>query len=179
MESEKVEKTNRVVIFTDIHHFLDVAKNLNEKQYKFLQDFYEIMGEIVVGHGGEFIKYLGDGFLCIFPEDKAEDAAAGAIEMRSAFLEMVRTWKLPVDTELEVGISGGVVAEGVFGHRSLRQKDIFGDVVNQAAVICHHRGVAITEWMYEKIKNKYAVQQLPDIRLKWRDEPMKVWEVEE
>lgn len=39
--------------------------------------------------------------------------------------------------------------------------------------------VAITEWIYEKIKNKYTVQQLPDIRLKWQDKPMKVWEVEE
>ena len=179
MEGDKAAIMKRIVIFTDIHHFMVVAQMLKNDQYKFLQEFYEILGEIVVMHGGELIKYLGDGFICVFPEDLDNKAVVSALEMRRAFLKIVKNWKLPHDTVLEVGISGGEVIEGEFGHKSLRQKDIFGDVVNQAAIIGHHRGVAITEWIYEKIKNKYAVQQLPDIRLKWRDESMKVWEVEE
>ena len=179
MKSEKAVILNRIVIFTDIHHFMVVAQKLKNDQYKFLQEFYEILGEIVVMHGGELIKYMGDGFICVFPEDLNSEAVVSAMEMRRAFLKIVKNWKLPHDTVLEVGISGGEVIEGEFGHKSLRQKDIFGDVVNQAALIGHHQGIAITEWMYEKIKNKYTVQQLPDIRLKWRNEPMKVWEVEE
>ena len=179
MKSENAIITNRIIIFTDIHHFMVVAQMLKNDQYKFLQEFYEILGEIVVMHGGELIKYIGDGFICIFPEDLCSEAIISALEMRRVFLKIVKKWKLPYDTVLEVGISGGEVAEGEFGHKSLRQRDIFGDVVNEAAIICHHRGVAITEWIYEKIKNKYTVHQLSDIQLKWRDEPLKVWEVEE
>ncbi|MCK5197778.1 MAG: adenylate/guanylate cyclase domain-containing protein [Spirochaetales bacterium] len=179
MKSEKSIITNLIVTFTDIHHFLVVVKVLKEKQSDFLQEFYEILGEIVVDHGGELIKYLGDGFLCVFPEDLESEAVASALEMRKAFSKIVNNWKLPSDTELEVGIAGGEIYEGVFGHSSLRQRDIFGDVVNQSAIIGHYRGVAITEWVYERVKDKYTVCRLPDVNLKFQEKPMKVWEVEE
>jgi adenylate cyclase len=170
---------NRVVVFTDIHHFMIAASVLKSEQCRFLQEFYEIMGEIVVDKGGELIKYLGDGFLCIYPEDLTDAAVSSALEMRKGFPELIKRWKLPPDTELEVGISGGEIAEGLFGHKSLRQKDIFGDIVNQAAIIGHHRGIAITEWIYKKISKKHPTLLLPDVKLKWLDNPMKVWEVVE
>jgi class 3 adenylate cyclase len=85
---------------------------------------------------------------------------------------------LTADTELEVGIDAGEVGEGMFGHRTLRQREIFGEVVNRAARIGHYRGVAITEQVYKKVKGTYAVRRLPDVALKWQKEPLKVWEVE-
>jgi hypothetical protein len=48
----------------------------------------------------------------------------------------------------------------------------------QAAMIGHHRGVAITESVYERIKADYRTNRLPDFKVKWRDEPLKTWEVE-
>jgi adenylate cyclase len=177
MESEKIEIANRVVIFTDIHHFMTVAGDLKDKQHKFLQEFYDILGEIVVKHGGELIKYVGDGFICIFPSELAQSAVLCALKMRETFLQMVRRWKLPQEIELEVGVSGGKVTVGIFGHSSLRVKDVFGDVVNQAAIICHHRSVAITKWIHEKVKNTYQANQLPDVNFRWLDKPMKIWEI--
>jgi hypothetical protein len=38
--------------------------------------------------------------------------------------------------------------------------------------------VAITEGVYEKVRDAYAARQLPDVMLKWQEEPLKVWEVE-
>jgi class 3 adenylate cyclase len=61
----------------------------------------------------------------------------------------------------------------------LRQWDVFGEVVNRVAMIGHHRGVAITERVYERVRDTYAARRLPDVVLKWQEEPLKVWEVEE
>jgi adenylate cyclase len=178
MNSDEIVKTDRVVLFTDVHNFSIAAKVLAERQYEFLQELYETLGDIVVGHQGELIKYLGDGFLSVFPVGLEQKAVASAIAMREAFSEMVRRWGLPADTELEVGIGAGEVAEGIFGHRTLRQRDVYGEAVNRAATIGHHRGVAITERVYEKVRDAYAVRRLPDVILKWQEEPLKVWEVE-
>ena len=177
MNNEKIVKTDRVVLFTDIHNSSIAIQMLAERQYDFLQEFYETLGDIVVGHQGELLKYLGDGFLSVFPIGLEQEAITSALAMREAFSEMVRRWELPADTELEVGIAVGEVGEGVFGHRTLRQRDVFGEVVNRAAKIGHHRGVAITERVYEKVKDAYAVRRLPDVVLKWQEEPLKVWEV--
>jgi two-component system sensor histidine kinase ChiS len=179
MNSDEIVKTDRVVLFTDIHHFSIATQVLAERQYAFLQAFYETLGDIVVEHHGELVKYLGDGVLCVFPAGLEQHAVASAIAMREAFAEMVRRWELPADTELEVGIDVGEVAEGMFGHRTLRQRDVFGEVINQAARIGHHRGVAITERVYERVKDAYVVRRLPDVILKWREEPLKVWDVKD
>jgi class 3 adenylate cyclase len=160
MNSDEIVKTNRVVLFTDVHKFSIAAKVLAERQYEFLQELYETLGDIVVEHQGELIKYLGDGFLSVFPVGLEQKAVASAVAMREAFSEMVGRWGLPADTELEVGID-------------------VGEVVNRAARIGHHRGVAITERVCEKVRDAYAVRRLPDVQLKWQEEPLKVWEVEE
>jgi class 3 adenylate cyclase len=117
MNNNEIVKTNRVVLFTDVHNFSIVTKALAERQYEFLQELYETLGEIVVGYQGELVKYLGDGFLCVFPIGLEREAVASALAMREAFLEMVRRWGLQADIELEVGIGAGEVGEGVFGHR--------------------------------------------------------------
>lgn len=177
MNKKRIVTTKHVVLFTDVHNFSIAAKTLGENQYGFIQEMYEVLGDIVVSQGGELIKYLGDGFLCVFPDGSEEKAIACGIKMREAFFEMVKKWELPTETELEVGLAAGEVFEGVFGHRTLKQKDVFGEAVNRAAMIGHHRGVAVTEHIYESVKDVYSFHRMPDMKLKWQDEPMKLWEV--
>ena len=76
-------------------------------------------------------------------------------------------------------ISSGQVATGTFGHRTLLQWDVFGEEVNRAETIGHHRGIAITERVHDRIKSNYPVRRLPDFKVKWQTEPLKVWEVVE
>ena len=177
MAGNEIVKTERVVVFTDIHDFSIAVQVLGERQYKFLQALYERLGDIVVEGQGELIKYLGDGLLCVFPAELAQAAVASAVAMREAFKEMVQQWGLPVETELEVGIDMGEVGEGVFGHSSLQHREVFGNVVNRAAKIGHHRGVAITEQVYAQVRDEYMVRELPEVVLKWQTEPLKIWEV--
>ena len=177
MEKGNVVRIDRVILFTDVHNFSIATNVLGERLADFLQEMYETLGEIVVNHQGELVKYLGDGLLCIFEVGLEQEAVASAVVMRKAFTDMVERWALPADTELEVGIGEGKVVEGVFGHRTLRQREVYGKVVNKVARIGHHRGIAITEKVYERVRESYAVHQLADVAVKWQEAKVKVWEV--
>jgi adenylate cyclase len=169
----------RVVLFTDVHNYYGISHALGADAYGFLQEMYEKLGDIIVEHGGRIVKYLGDALLCVFPAETENQAVDCALKLRLAFAEMVQSRGLSVETELEIGIGSGQVATGTFGHRSLLQWDVSGEVVNQAAAIGHHRGIAITERVYERVKSGYAVRRLPDFNAKRQTEPLKVWEVVE
>ena len=180
MNKQSITTRNHVIVFMDIHDYSIVINLLGKKQaVDFLQEVYEKLGDIIVKHKGEIIKYMGDAILCVFPGGSECEVVKCAIELRAAYTNIVNSRNISHDTELEIGIDSGVVATGVFGHRSLMQKDVFGDEVNRAAMIGHHRGIAITEKVRNRIKMDYRTVQLPDMKAKWQKEPLKVWEVAE
>jgi class 3 adenylate cyclase len=182
MNVEPMRLENLVILFTDIHEFSWVVRELSESGRlwsPFLQAVYEALGDAVVGHGGEILSYHGDGMLCVFPAGAESEAIQCGLDMRAAYAAVVRGWQLAHETDLEVGIGAGEIEHGLIGHRSLRQKDILGDEVFRAARIGHHRGVAITESVYEAIKDAYPTRRLQDIHIVLHDEPLKVWEVVE
>lgn len=178
MNTQPIIMTDRVVLFTDVHNFSTATHVLAERQCDFLQELYETLGDIVVEHQGRLVKYLGDGFLCVFAAGLERQAVDSALALRTAFSDMVRRWDLPAEVELEVGIDAGQVGEGVFGHRTLRQWDVWGEVVNRAARIGHHRGVAVTRRVVDQVQDTHAVRRLPDVALKRESEPLEIWEVE-
>lgn len=178
MNEGEIVRAKRVILFTDVHNFSIAAQVLGERLADFLQEMYETLGQIVVEHQGELVKYLGDGLLGVFEVGLEHEAVASGVVMREAFSEMAKRWGLPEDTELEVGIGSGEVVEGIFGHRTLRQREVYGNVVNEVARIGHHRGIAITEEVYEKVKGAYTVRRLADVAVKWKEKRVRVWEVE-
>jgi class 3 adenylate cyclase len=182
VDVEQIRFENLVILFNDIHEFSWVLRELREsgrRRSEFVQEVYEALGDAVIEHGGEILKYHGDGVLCVFPAGAERDAVQCGFDMRDAYAAIVRRWQIAHDTDLEVGIGAGEVEYGMFGHRSLRQKDVWGDEVLYAARIGHHRGVAVTESVYEAIKDEYATRRLEDMRIALQDEPLKVWEIVE
>ena len=61
--------------------------------------------------------------------------------------------------------------------RHLDMAYVFGETVLHAAAIGHHRGVAITEWVYERVKASHETRKLPARTVKWQAEPLQVWKV--
>jgi class 3 adenylate cyclase len=172
LKNDSITAKNQVVVFMDIHNYSIVINKLGKNQHgRFLQEVYEKLGDI--------IKYLGDAILCVFPADSENDVIQCSLNLRKAYSDIIRKRDISQDTELEIGIASGTLEVGIFGHKSLRQKDIFGDEVNRAATIGHHRGIAITENVYDKIKNNYKTAKLPEFKVKWQDEPLQVWEITE
>ena len=166
-----------VIMFMDVHNYSIAVSGLPEGPSGVLQEMYETLGDIIVEHKGEILKYMGDAILCLFLKGSESNAVECALKLRKAFNKM-GGWKgLPGDPELEIGIEFGPVSIGIFGHRTYQQRDIIGEEINRVATIGHHRGIAITEGMYEHIKNDFNTNSLPDIFVKWQEEPLKVWEI--
>jgi adenylate cyclase len=177
MRNLNITIEERVVLFADVHNYSQVSHALGVDASDFLQEMYEKLGDIIVEHDGTIVKYLGDALLCAFPADTENKAVDCALNLRQAFAQIVNNRELSAETELEIGIGSGQVATGIFGHRSLLQWDVFGEEVIRAETIGHHRGIAITERVYDQVKSNYAVRRLPDFNVKWQTEPLKVWEV--
>jgi len=178
MKNSHFAVKNHVIVFMDIHEYSITVKTLGENQHSdFLQEVYETLGNIIVAYKGEIIKYMGDAILCVFPADSENDVIQCALELRKAYFDLVRRRHISHDTELEIGISSGEVEIGIVGHTSFRQKDVFGEEISRAATIGHHRGIAITESVYDKIKMNYKTDKLPEFKVKWQDEPLKIWEI--
>jgi len=179
MGNPNITIEEHVVLFADVHNYSKIGHALGVDAYDFLQEMYEKLGDIIVEHGGTIVKYLGDALLCIFPADTENKAVDCALKLRRAFAQIVSRRGLSVETELEIGIGSGQVAAGTFGHKSLLQWDVLGEEVNRAAAIGHHRGIAITERVCDRVKSNYPARRLPDFNVKWQTEPLKVWEVVE
>lgn len=179
MANPEISIEDRVVLFMDVHNFSIAFKPLGEDSPGFLQEMYENLGDIIVEYKGEIVKYIGDGMLCVFPAGSENEVVECSLKLREAFSELIKRRGLPSSTELEVGIGSGKVAIGVFGHKSLRQRDILGEEVNRAAVIGHHQGIAMTERVYDRVRMNRKTRRLPDVSVKWQEEPLKIWEVVE
>ena len=179
MANPNVTIEERVVLIADVHDYAQISRALGADGYSFLQEMYEQLGDIIVAHGGTIVKYLGDALLCVFPAGAERQAVDCALRLRPAFAHIVSRRGLSVETELEIGLASGLVATGTFGHRSLLQWDVLGEEVNVAATIGHHRGIAITEHVYDQVKSNYPVRRLPDLNVRWQTEPLKIWEIVE
>ena len=168
---------NRVILFCDCHDFSRLQLVLPGPLLEFMDSFYRVCGECVVAAGGRIVKYIGDSILAVFPEDAADRAVAAGTCMRKEYAALVTAQQTNVDSDLEVGISFGQVEEGIVGHASLRSFDIFGECVNEAAMIGHHRGIAVTDTLRTRLSKEIAVRALKPYHPKWRTDPLVVWEV--
>lgn len=167
----------KTILFCDLHDFSRLVADIDGSALAFIDSFYQSCGECIVSRGGRIIKYIGDSMLATFGEDGVEEAVQAARCMRSEYAALVAGLDSSVASDMEIGISLGETEEGEVGHPSLRTFDVFGECVNEAAIMCHYRGIAITAAVKERLPDRYSVKQLPAFNAKWRSEPLAAWAV--
>ena len=168
---------DRVILFCDCHDFSRLQLVLPGPLLEFMDSFYQVCGECVVASGGRIVKYIGDSLLAVFPEDAADRAVETGKCLRKKYATLVDAQQTNVESDMEVGISFGQVEEGIVGHASLRSFDLFGECVNEAAMIGHHRGIAVTDAVRARLSDTIQLRPLEPFRPKWRTDPLVVWEV--
>ncbi|APH72462.1 adenylate/guanylate cyclase domain-containing protein [Aquibium oceanicum] len=58
------------ILFTDLIGFTEISNRISgQKVVEMLNDAFDLMVPPVEAHGGEILKFLGDGFFAIFPYD--------------------------------------------------------------------------------------------------------------
>src|SRR4051812_4799122 len=106
-----------------------------------LNRWFEILEKTVVGHGGEILKFMGDGFLAMFAIDQEREvesccgavaAVASALPHLDAFIaELRRTERITVG--YGVTLHAGTVVYGNVGGRERLDFTVIGPAVNRVS----------------------------------------------
>lgn len=142
------QSISAVIWISDLRGFTDLSDRLpNSDMLALLNAYFEIMAGAVLSHGGEVLKFIGDGLLAVFPftslahAPRAASAALSAARQALTGLESLNTNSPPQLTAiagwnpLRVGIAlhEGEVFFGNIGSPERLDFTVIGPAVNEAS----------------------------------------------
>ncbi len=99
-----------------------------------LNDYFDALSEPIERHGGEILKFMGDGLLAIFPDDaQAAIGAVAGIRVAMAALNARRVADGRDPLGYGVGVNYGDVMYGNIGSRTRLDFTVIGPAVNVAS----------------------------------------------
>lgn len=140
----EVETIDAAILFADLRGFTALADVTPQKALvAMLDDYLEAMADPVEAHGGQVLKYLGDGLLATFPCDGnnhatvCAEAVATAQEIQAATERLNRQRQAEGQPTMgvDVALHRGEVLYGNVGSTSRMDFTVIGPAVNEAARI--------------------------------------------
>ena len=132
-----VETIRAAIWFSDLRGFTVMSGTREPKEIiTIINDIFECQVPAITRHGGEVLKFIGDGLLAIFPTGTNERAAcnsalAAATDTMSALAALNETQK--TDWRLGLALHIGDIAYGNIGSKSRLDFTAIGSAVNTAA----------------------------------------------
>ncbi|GAB5562535.1 MAG: hypothetical protein SynsKO_41820 [Synoicihabitans sp.] len=126
-----------VVLMTDVRGFTKSAANMPaDELLRKLNELLALQTEVVVAHGGDVDKFMGDAVLAIFSghPDNLERAVKCGRELFSRVQLQTTEW--PETWKLGGAIGHGKVVFGAVGSEARRDYTVIGNLVNQTAHLC-------------------------------------------
>ncbi|GAA3969087.1 adenylate/guanylate cyclase domain-containing protein [Gordonia caeni] len=121
------------VLFVDIVGSTRLAVNRPPREVvELLNEFFQVVVEVVGHHGGFVNKFQGDAALAIFgaPLDQPDFAGAALAAGRELRVELSRRLG---DVDMGIGVSAGKAVAGHIGSQQRLEYTVIGDPVNEAA----------------------------------------------
>ena len=153
-----------VIWVSDLRDFTDLSERLPPADVlAVLNAYFERMAGAVLAHGGEVLKFIGDGMLAVFPvaemgDQAAAQAALSAAEAALAGIDRLNTEPTPALAAIAdwsplksgIALHGGEVFFGNMGAPDRLDFTVIGRAVNTAArveALCKPlgRSILITE----------------------------------
>jgi len=131
-----VEK-EMTILFCDIRGFTRLSESMSpENNFRFINQYLNLMVPVIDKHGGTIDKYMGDGIMALFPNsaDDALNAAVGMLTSLNQFNKKQRERNLPA-VEIGLGLHTGEMMLGTVGTGSRMDVTVVSDTVNAAARI--------------------------------------------
>jgi adenylate cyclase len=127
------------ILICDLRDFTKISDNWpRDDVIDLLNDYFDAMSEPIARHGGEILKFIGDGLLAIFPLSRPEAGAnllRAVGEAREAMAALNERNKAEGRAPLNYGIGAhvGDVMYGNIGSRSRLDFTVIGPAVNMAS----------------------------------------------
>ncbi|WP_216651725.1 adenylate/guanylate cyclase domain-containing protein [Paenibacillus sp. NEAU-GSW1] len=179
---------NMTVMVANIRAFEQLSKQLSPKQnFDFMNNFLKRFSPFVRKEEGLISKYLGAGFMALFPTH-ADDALRAAVSIRrelTAYNEhLAGTGFKPVD--LGMAIHKGPLMLGIVGEEQRMEGNVISDDVNMTTVlekVSETMGAPIlaTRTFFEQLRSpeRFRHRSLGRIRIEGKDEPIELIDVYE
>ena len=182
------ENRDVAVLFVDIRGFTPLSESLEPEQVvDILNGYLELTTASIFRHGGTLDKFIGDATMAVFnaPFDTEDyeykailtawDIVQGGNRIEKEYLE-----RYGKHVGFGVGVNCGPAVVGNIGCDFRMDYTAIGDTVNTAARLEANapRGtVYISEYIYEKVKDRITVEEVGEIPLKGKSKGVFVYSV--
>lgn len=137
------EEIRAVLWFSDLRNYTGLSEVLTSEQVLDILNFhFETLGRALAKHGGQILKFMGDGLLAIFPIREAMfvgDACAGALQAAldaQAEMDMMNSGREAAEQppiRFGIGLHIGTVTYGNIGTEDRLDFTVIGPAVNRCA----------------------------------------------
>lgn len=188
----KVEKGGKdrvaTVLFVDIRGFTTISENHPASEVlRLLNEYYEVLVEVVFGHEGTVDKFIGDEMMVIWGapvvhDDDPHRAVMAALDMKMALSEFNRK---SLDTgrpeiKFGIGINTGDLMAGYIGSSHTMSYSVIGDTVNTASRLCaaaQPDQILISENTWNRVKGRFDATPLGKVLAKGKVNPVNAFAV--
>ncbi|GGI46769.1 hypothetical protein GCM10008018_18730 [Paenibacillus marchantiophytorum] len=182
---DQVEKNMSILIF-NIRGFFHISKRLTpEENFNFVNSFLKRFGPYVRNHQGLMNKYLGAGFMALFP-NQADEALLACIEMRKE-LEIYNSHRAKVGyqpIDFGIGLHKGPLRLGIIGEEQRLEGNVISDGVNVATMLEKMTeplgaSILITDYVIQSLEKPAGFQyrNLGLIQVEGVKEPLHLFDV--
>jgi adenylate cyclase len=176
------------MLFADIRGFTEMSeRHPPEEMVKTLNDYFEVMVDVLFANGGTLDKYVGDEIIGLFGApvslpDAAERAVRCGLAMQEALHEFnrVRESEGAEPIRVGIGINTGPVIAGAIGSSRTLQYTVIGDAVNVASRLCtlaKADEVLISETTMELTRDRVQLEERESVQVKGKSKALAIYRV--
>jgi adenylate cyclase len=176
------------VMFVDIRGFTAMSEKMSAgKILQILNEYYELIVDIVFYHEGTVDKFIGDAIMVIWGapvehDDDPSRAVRSALDIQHELVKFngILAKKGFKEFRVGIGINTGSLVAGYIGSTQTMSYSVIGDTVNTASRICtaaKANEIIISEKTYKAVHNDFNAAALAPINAKGKYKPVKVFKV--
>ena len=176
------------ILISDIRGFTSMSEKKEPAEIvQMLNEYFEVMVDILFRAQGTLDKYVGDEIMALFgaPVDMPDapvHAVRCAVDMQKALREFNRT-RIAEGQEainIGIGINTGRVITGAIGSSRTLQYTAIGDAVNTASRLCSVAKageIILSDSTMRRVVEHVDYQDMPAVRLKGKEQEQKIYNV--
>lgn len=178
------------ILFSDVRSFTTISEQLGAHEtVSMLNEYFEIMVDVILSHDGILDKYIGDAIMALFgapftSDSDADNAVATATDMMVHLrkLNEKRIGEGKAAINIGLGISSGEVVLGNIGSTKRLEYTVIGDSVNlsarlESATKFYSADILISEFTVAAMQHDAPMREIDLIRVKGKDKPVAIYEV--
>jgi adenylate cyclase len=173
------------IMICDLRDFTRISDNWpRDDVIDLLNGYFDAMSEPIARHGGEILKFIGDGLLAIFPLDQP-DACANLLhavtegrQAMTALNENRESGRAPLD--YGIGVHVGDVMYGNIGSATRLDFTVIGPAVNMASrleALTKQLGkkVLLSSAFADLVKGEFELERVGETTVRGFNDPIELF----